>query len=148
MNAAGLDLTFSALSDPTRRAILSRLSEREASVLELAEPFRISLPAISKHLHVLERANLIARRKEGRVHRIRLNAAPLQDISDWVEHYRIFWQKALDRFESYLKEESWNQKASYKSEGHSLRRRAKSSRPGQKKSTSASGSRRRRTSKR
>ena len=148
MNAASLDLTFSALADPTRRAILSHLSKKEASVLELAEPFRISLPAISKHLRVLENANLIARRREGRVHRIRLNAAPLQDISEWIEHYRIFWQQALDRFEMYLKEESWNQKVSYKSVGHSPHQRAKSTRPGRKKSTSASGSRRRKISKR
>jgi len=146
MESAGLGLVFSALADPTRRAILNHLSKQEASVLELAEPFRISLPAISKHIRVLENANLIARKKEGRVHRIRLNAAPLHDVARWIEHYRIFWQQGFDRLDRFLQEESWNQKMSYKSEGASPLRRKESSRHGRKKNSSASGSRQRKSS--
>jgi DNA-binding transcriptional ArsR family regulator len=97
-----LDLTFSALADPTRRAILNHLSKKEASVLELAKPFDMSLPAISKHLRVLENANLISRKKEGRIHRIRLNPAPLQDASGWIDHYRAFWEDALLRLQNYV----------------------------------------------
>jgi len=144
-----LDLTFAALSDPTRRAILNHLSKQEASVLELAEPFQISLPAISKHLRVLENANLIARKRIGRLHRIRLNPSPLQDASTWIDRYRIFWQQGLDRLVKYLKdqEKQWNQKQSYKSEEAFLLRRKKSSRSGRRKNSSAGGSRRPKISK-
>jgi DNA-binding transcriptional ArsR family regulator len=102
VQSVALDLTFSALADPTRRAILNHLSKQEASVLELAEPFKISLPAISKHIRVLENANLVSRKKEGRVHRISLNPAPLRDASEWIEYYRDFWQHALDGFQRYI----------------------------------------------
>ncbi len=148
-DAMSLDLTFAALSDPTRRAILNHLFRQEASVLELAEPFQISLPAISKHLRVLENANLIARKRIGRLHRIRLNPGPLEDASVWIERYRIFWQQGLDRLEKYLKEQEkqWNQKQSYKSEEAFQLRRKKSSRPGRKKNSSAGGLRRRKSSK-
>lgn len=99
-----LDRTFGALADPTRRAILSRLASGEASVTELAEPFDISLPAVSKHLKVLERAGLIARGRERQWRPARLNAAPLKEVADWAERYRRFWEQSYDRLDEYLKE--------------------------------------------
>ncbi|MHB9091773.1 MAG: ArsR/SmtB family transcription factor [Chloroflexota bacterium] len=98
-----LSSTFAALTDPTRRAILARLAQGEASVTELAEPFAMSLPAISKHLKVLERAGLIARGREGKWRPCRLEAAPLRGVADWVEHYRRFWEQRLDRLDEYLR---------------------------------------------
>ena len=99
-----LSATFAALADPTRRAILARLITGEASVSELAEPFDMSLPAVSKHLKVLERAGLIARGREAQWRPCRLEAAPLKGIADWVEHYRRFWEQSFDRLEDYLAE--------------------------------------------
>ena|SRR5688500_10493262 len=99
-----LSATFSALADPTRRAILARLTLGEASVNELAEPFDMSLPAVSKHLKVLERAGLIARGREAQWRPCTLQASPLKDIADWVEHYRRFWEQSFDRLDDYLKE--------------------------------------------
>jgi DNA-binding transcriptional ArsR family regulator len=99
-----LSATFAALADPTRRAILARLSRGETSVTELAEPFRISLPAVSRHLAVLERSGLIQRRREARWRPCRLRAAPLKDAADWIESYRRFWEESLDRLDDYLKE--------------------------------------------
>lgn len=99
-----LSETFGALADPTRRAILARLATGEASVTELAEPFAMSMPAISKHLKVLERAGLIARGREAQWRPCRLQAAPLQDVAGWVEHYRRFWEKSFDRWDEYLRE--------------------------------------------
>src|SRR6202012_4189433 len=99
-----LTRTFSALADPTRRAILARLASGEASVTELAEPFAMSLPAISKHLKVLERAGLVARGREAQWRPCRLEARPLKSVSDWLEHYREFWDQSLDRLEVYVKE--------------------------------------------
>ncbi|MGD0118645.1 MAG: metalloregulator ArsR/SmtB family transcription factor [Candidatus Binatus sp.] len=99
-----LDSTFAALADPTRRAILARLASGETSVSELAEPFAMSLPAISKHLKVLQRAGLIERGREAQWRPCRLAAAPLKDASDWLEHYRRFWEESLDRLEEYLRE--------------------------------------------
>jgi DNA-binding transcriptional ArsR family regulator len=98
--------TFSALADPTRRAILSRLATGEASVTELAEPFDMSLPAISKHLKVLERAGLIARGREAQWRPCRLEAGPLKDATDWLLSYQSFWKGSLDALESYLGEAS------------------------------------------
>ena len=100
-----LDLLFSALSDPIRRAILARLAEGEATVGDLARPFPVSLPAISKHLRVLERAGLLERRIEGRVHRCRLQPRPLKDAVDWLAEYRQFWERQLDALEAYLEGE-------------------------------------------
>jgi DNA-binding transcriptional ArsR family regulator len=97
-----LSTTFAALADPTRRAILSRLAEGEVSVTELAAPFAMSLPAISKHLKVLERAGLIARSRAAQRRPCRLEAARLKDVADWVERYRRFWDQSLDRLEAYL----------------------------------------------
>ncbi len=99
-----LSLTFSALADPTRRAILARLSSGPASVNELAAPFSMSLPAVSKHLKVLERAQLIARGKEAQWRPCEIKAAPLKEATDWMEQYRQFWEERFDRLEEYLKE--------------------------------------------
>ena len=104
MQAQQLDLTFAALADPTRRAILSRLSRGEATVKQLAEPFDMSLPGISKHLKVLERAGLIARGRDAQWRPCRLQAAPLKEAADWVDQYRRFWEEALDRLDDYLQE--------------------------------------------
>src|SRR5205814_3345784 len=97
-----LTMTFSALADPTRRAILARLAGGEATVGELAEPFAMSLPAVSKHLKVLERAGLIARSREAQWRPCRLEAAPLRDAADWIEQYRDFWEQSFDRLDEYL----------------------------------------------
>src|SRR4030095_9729819 len=94
-----LSTTFAALADPTRRAILARLVSGETSVTELAEPFDMSMPAISKHLKVLERAGLMARGREGQWRPCRLKARPLKDVADWVESYRSFWEQSFDRLE-------------------------------------------------
>jgi len=99
-----LDATFSALADPTRRAILARLASGETSVSELAEPFEMSMPAISKHLKVLQRAGLIERSREAQWRPCRLAAAPLKDVSDWLDRYRRFWEESFDRLEDYLSE--------------------------------------------
>jgi DNA-binding transcriptional ArsR family regulator len=99
-----LSATFAALADPTRRAILARLSLGETSVTELAEPFDMSLPAISKHLKVLERAGLVARSREAQWRPCRLEAAPLRDVAGWVGHYRALWEGRLDRLANYLAE--------------------------------------------
>src|SRR5471032_1190462 len=94
-----LNATFAALADPTRRAILARLASGETSVTELAEPFEMSLPAISKHLKVLERAGLIARGRDAQWRPCRLEAGPLRDAAEWIEHYRQFWEQSFDRLE-------------------------------------------------
>ncbi len=99
-----LTSTFAALADPTRRAILARLASGEASVTELAAPFEVSLPAISKHLKVLERAGLITRGRDAQWRPCRLEPRPLKDAADWLEHYRVFWEQSLDRLEGYLNE--------------------------------------------
>jgi DNA-binding transcriptional ArsR family regulator len=98
-----LSSTFAALSDPTRRAILARLASGELSVKELAEPFDMSLPAVSKHLKVLERAGLIARGREAQWRPCRLEAGPLKNVSDWLDHYRRFWEESFDRLDEYLR---------------------------------------------
>ena len=104
MPADTLSATFAALADPTRRAILSRLSRGEASVTELAKPFDVSLPGISKHLKVLERAGLVARGRNAQWRPCRLEARPLKDVADWVDHYRRFWEESFDRLDDYLHE--------------------------------------------
>jgi len=97
-----LSTVLLAMGDPTRREILKKVSQGEPSVLEIAESFPISLPAISKHLKVLERAGLISRKREGRVHRFKLNARPMKDASEWIRNYEQFWQVQLDSLEAYL----------------------------------------------
>ncbi|MFZ1133339.1 MAG: metalloregulator ArsR/SmtB family transcription factor [Candidatus Korobacteraceae bacterium] len=98
-----LSTAFAALADPTRRAILARLASGEASVTELAEPFDMSMPAVSKHLKVLERAGLIARGREAQWRPCRLEAEPLKNVADWVDHYRRFWEQSFDRLDEYLR---------------------------------------------
>ncbi len=97
-----LDLTFSALGDPTRRAIVQRLASGRATVKELASPFHISLPAISKHLKVLEQAGLLTRTKEGRTHHCELNPIPLKEANEWIVWHQQFWEQRLDALEKYL----------------------------------------------
>ena len=99
-----LSATFAALADPTRRAILARLASGETSVTKLAEPFQMSMPAVSKHLKVLERAGLIARGREAQWRPCRLEAGPLKDVSDFVEKYRRFWEESFERLDAYLVE--------------------------------------------
>jgi DNA-binding transcriptional ArsR family regulator len=98
-----LDRTFAALADPTRRAILARLSTGQASVTELAAPFAMSLPAVSKHLKVLERAGLVARGRRAQWRPAELQAEPLHEVADWLADYRRFWEERLDRFDEYLR---------------------------------------------
>jgi len=126
-----LDRTFAALADPTRRAMLARLSEEEdLSVSELAEPFSMSLPAVMKHLDVLLDAGLIGREKTGRIVSCRLRAEPMREANDWLNRYQKFWTERLDRLAAFLEEDSWppsppNQASP--SSGGSTRRRKKSS---------------------
>jgi DNA-binding transcriptional ArsR family regulator len=100
-----LSSTFAALADPTRRAILARLADGEATVSELAEPFPMTLQAVSKHLKVLERAGLITRGRTAQLRPSRLQGAPLKDAADWIETYRGFWEERLDRLEEHLRTE-------------------------------------------
>lgn len=104
MPTSHLDATFAALADPTRRALLARLAKGEATVMELAKPFKISLPAVSKHLKVLERAGLIGRGRAAQWRPCRLQATPLREAADWVEEYRRFWEQSFDRLDDYLNE--------------------------------------------
>jgi DNA-binding transcriptional ArsR family regulator len=103
MTKDALSLTFSALADPTRRQILARLADGELSVTQLAEPFDMTMPAISKHLKVLERAGLIERGRKAQWRPARLQAAPLREAADWVEQYRQNWEESFDRLDAYLK---------------------------------------------
>jgi DNA-binding transcriptional ArsR family regulator len=135
-----LDRTFGALADPTRRAILARLADGEASVTELAEPFRVSLPAVSKHLRILEDAGLLTRTIDGRVHRCRVNAAPMQAAAEWIERYRAFWDSRLDALADYLanttkEQQPWpspppSRRSRSPSGAPTMHRAKKSSRPG------------------
>ena len=97
-----LSATFAALADPSRRAILARLASGECSVTELAEPFEMSMPAVSKHLRVLEQAGLISKRRDAQKRPCRIEAAPLKEVSEWAEHYRHIWEGRLDRLDAYL----------------------------------------------
>ena len=138
--AAALDTTFAALADPTRRAILARLARGQASVSELAEPFRVSLPAVVKHVSVLEKARLVRTEKSGRVRRCRLSPAPLHTAAEWIEFYQRFWEVQFDRLERFIEEmkqedPSWRPRTPQgklsKSSAHSPRRARKSSKHGQ-----------------
>ncbi len=119
MTTDQLSTTFAALADPTRRAILARLVAGERSVTELAEPFEMSLPAVSKHLRVLERAGLIARGREAQWRPCRLQAGPLKEVAEWAEQYRAIWEQRLDRLDSYLQQ----LKAKEKKNGRKHRRK-------------------------
>jgi DNA-binding transcriptional ArsR family regulator len=112
MKNDALSATFAALADPTRRAILARLAQGETTVNELARPFQMSLPAISKHLKVLESAGLIARSRDAQKRPCRLVARPLEEVAGWVEHYRRFWEESLDRLDEYLREVQEKEKES------------------------------------
>lgn len=120
MSADTLSSTFAALADPTRRAILGRLATGQATVSDLAEPFDMSLPAVSKHLKVLERAGLIARGRKAQWRPCQIEAAPLREVSDWVEEYREIWEQRLDRLGEYLHElkEKEKQHGSEKRKSH------------------------------
>ena len=104
MSADSLNTTFAALADPTRRAILDRLAAGESSVSDLARPFKISLPAITKHLKVLERSGLITRSRNAQWRPCKLNAEPMKDAADWLQHYRRHWEESFDRLDDYLKQ--------------------------------------------
>jgi len=99
-----LDLVFGALADPTRRAILARLAEKEATVNELVEPFRLAQPTISKHIKVLEAAGLVSRGREAQFRPVKLNAAPLKEASMWIGNYKRFWEESLEQLDTYVKE--------------------------------------------
>ena len=118
-----LSTTFAALADPTRRAILARLSAGDCSVTELAEPFDMSMPAVSKHLRVLERAGLITRRREAQFRHCSLDAAPLKDVAEWADHYRLRWEHRLERLDTYLTQ---MQKKHTKGARHDRKRHRKS----------------------
>jgi len=128
MTTDRLSATFAALADPTRRAILARLTAGEISVGELAEPFEMSLPAISKHLKVLERAGLVARGRDAQWRPCRLDAGPLRDASAWLDHYRRFWEQSLDRLDDYLRklqaQEKHERPEKKRAAGHSKPRRS------------------------
>jgi len=111
-----LDRTFAALADPTRRAILARLAAGEASVTELAKPFQMSLPAVSKHLKVLERAGLVARGRERQWRPARLEAGPLREVAEWADRYRRFWEESFDRLDEYL--DQLQERRKEKGDGH------------------------------
>ena len=117
MSSDHLNTTFAALADPTRRAILARLATGEAPVTELAKPFEMSMPAISKHLKVLERAGLIARGREAQWRPCKLNGDAFKPAADWMEQYRVFWEQSFDRLEAYLKTITSNQPAKGKKHG-------------------------------
>ena len=128
--AADLDRTFAALADPTRRALLAQLGERESlSVSELARPFPVSLPAVMKHLDVLADAGLITRTKTGRTVACRLTAAPMEEAMDWLERYQRFWTERLDRLAAFLEEEQCSTSPVSTSSEGSRRRRRKSTTP-------------------
>jgi len=120
-----LSATFAALADPTRRAILARLSSGEVSVTKLAEPFAMSLPAVSKHLKVLEHAGLIVRGRDAQWRPCALEARPLKDIADWVEHYRRFWTESFDRLDDYLHQLQEEDAREKKKEKRNARKRRK-----------------------
>ena len=119
MTSDRLSNTFAALADPTRRAILARLLLGECSVGELAEPFEMSMPAVSKHLRVLERAGLIAQRREAQWRRCRIEASPLKEVSDWTERYRQVWEERLDRLDEYVQQLKAKERKSHGRKRHS-----------------------------
>ncbi len=122
---SNLDATFAALADPTRRAILARLALGETSVMELAKPFAMSLPAVSKHLKVLERAGLIARSREAQWRPCRIEPRALKSVDDWLEHYRRFYDESFDRLDDYLKKLQAKESKAKESEGTQIKVRSK-----------------------
>jgi DNA-binding transcriptional ArsR family regulator len=142
-SGALLDSTFAALSDATRRGILARLARQgETSVGDLAAPYKMSLPAVSKHLRVLEAAGLVSRQKDGRVHRCRLRAEPMRDAAAWIEHYRQFWEAQLDSLARYL-EDSATEDLGITQRKHSAKLKRSKSKAGSKRRAKKSASMRR-----
>jgi DNA-binding transcriptional ArsR family regulator len=123
---AGLDATFAALSDATRRGILARLAQGETSVSELARPYDMSLPAVSKHLRVLEGARLVVRHKDGRVHRCRLAPEPMKGAAEWIEKYRMFWEAQFDALAKYLEKSQQEENAKWQAPSQGRNRGSKS----------------------
>lgn len=121
-HSQSLDFTFAALSDATRRGILARLAAGETSVSELARPYDMSLPAVSKHLRVLESAGLVTRRKDGRVQRCNLVAGPMKSAAEWIEHYRRFWETQFDSLARFLEDSAPKEKKSWPKQRKSRRR--------------------------
>lgn len=134
-----LDGTFSALADPTRRAILARLARGESSVTELAEPFDMSLPAISKHLRVLETAGLLARERDGRVHRCRLVAGPMNDAAEWIARCRRFWEEQFEALSEYLKDSKEKEDQPWPARSRVSKPRSSSSGPSPPRGKKSSG---------
>jgi DNA-binding transcriptional ArsR family regulator len=133
-SSAPLDAIFGALADPTRRAMLARLAQGQAMITELAEPFRVSLPAISKHVRILESAGLLEREINGRVHRCRLAAEPLRNAAAWIEQYRAFWEWQFDALAKYLETTARKERQTCQAQSKAKRTRAS-------RSKSAGGSR-------
>jgi DNA-binding transcriptional ArsR family regulator len=136
--ASPLDATFAALADPTRRAILARLASGESSIVRLAEPFSMSLPAILKHVHVLEDAGLLARRKQGRVNHCRLLAEPMRDAAEWVARYRNFWEDQFDSLARYLEITQSEEKSSWQQRNRARSRASKSAAPSPRRAKKSS----------
>jgi DNA-binding transcriptional ArsR family regulator len=133
-----LDATFSALSDATRRGILARLASGESSVSELAAPYEMSLPAVSKHLRVLESAGLVERHKDGRVQRCRLIAEPLKDGAEWIERYRLFWEQQFDALALYLEESQIKEGKTWQCHKKAPKQRSKSTAPSRRRARKSS----------
>jgi DNA-binding transcriptional ArsR family regulator len=123
-STAALDATFGALADPTRRAILARLAQGEAMVTELAEPFRVSLPAISKHVRILESAGLLEREINGRIHHCRLAAEPMKNAAAWIEQYRAFWESQFEALAKYLETTARKERQTCQAQSKAKRTRA------------------------
>jgi DNA-binding transcriptional ArsR family regulator len=138
-STSALDVVFSALADPTRRAILTRLARGEATVTDLAEPFDVSLPAISRHLSVLEGAGLLVREKEGRVRRCRLVVSPMREAAEWIAAYRRFWTEKLDALDAYLEESREREEGSWPAPSPSRKRSSRSPGPSRPRARKSSG---------
>jgi DNA-binding transcriptional ArsR family regulator len=123
--SSSLDSTFGALADPTRRAILASLQLGQASITELAKPHRMSLPAVMKHVHVLEQAGLVSQKKAGRTRICRLAPEPLQDAESWISQYRRFWERNFDSLERYLNEEKSQEEKSWPPRNHNKKPRSR-----------------------
>jgi DNA-binding transcriptional ArsR family regulator len=132
-SSASLDATFGALADPTRRAILARLAKGETSVKKLARPFSMSLPAVSKHLRVLESAGLLRRQIDGRVHRCRLAAKPMKTAAGWIAQYRAFWETQFDALAKYLEKTEIEENAKWQLQSKPRSLRCKSSAPSRRR---------------
>jgi DNA-binding transcriptional ArsR family regulator len=136
--SGALDAVFAALSDPIRRSILERLAEGEASVGDLAAPFQVTAPAISRHLRVLERAGLLDRRKKGRVHRCRLRPRPMTEAVEWIEQCRKYWEQQFNALERYLAETTPKENDSWPHPASAPRRRSNSSAPSKRRAKGSS----------